>query len=115
MLEDYSFLLEKDSVTYEESKQLGKQDAVMINDCYVQMLKRSILNNDRLNVYPLVINKTTNHILDRHHELKAFQELIEEGKIPADREFPAKFLEMSEREEYDYTVEEWNLIEKILF
>lgn len=48
---------------------------------------------------PITVNKSTNTVIDGHHRLKAYQELMEENKLPITTELEVKYVDILKDEE----------------
>lgn len=92
-------------VTYEETLKFGtNQENRTINHGHVEKMKKQCLKSLEI-MPPITINVVTNHIIDGQHRLKAFQSLIESGKIGRDTKIKVMYVEVPIEEEKEQIIE----------
>lgn len=99
-------LIRFDFISYEETKKLQfhNQNRV-INRLHLDKIKKQHLEEGLGCMSPIIVNITTNDVIDGQHRTIAYQELIEEGKMSADTKIQIQYVLMEEKNELDTIVQ----------
>lgn len=99
-------LIKFDFISYEETKKLQfhNQNRV-INRLHLDKIKKQHLEEGLGCMPPIIVNITTNDVIDGQHRTIAYQELIEEGKMSVDTKIQIQYVVMEEENELDTIVQ----------
>lgn len=89
-----------ENVKYETSKNFGTNiQNRTYNEVHITEMKRQCLKSKMEAIPPISVNTITNNVIDGQHRLKAYQELVEEGKLSPKAKLKVMYLDIPVNEE----------------